>query len=112
MKEIVAEAREAGAKALVLDLRNNPGGLLDQAIRVTSEFLTDGNVLLQEDANGNREAFAVRENGVATDLPLVVLVNRGSASSSEIFAGAMQDHGAWAGGGRNHLWYRHGTAPL
>ena len=92
VKEIVAEAREAGAKALVLDLRNNPGGLLDQAIRVTSEFLTDGNVLLQEDANGDREAFAVRENGVATDLPLVVLVNRGSASSSEIFAGAMQDH--------------------
>ncbi|GAB4442267.1 MAG: S41 family peptidase [Anaerolineae bacterium] len=92
VQEIVAKAREAGATALVLDLRNNPGGLLEQAIKVTSEFLTDGNVLLQEDAQGNREEYPVREGGVATDLPIVVLVNQGTASSSEIFAGAMQDH--------------------
>lgn len=90
--EAVAEAEAAGATHLILDVRNNPGGLLDQAIGVTSQFLTSGNVLLQEDAQGNRETFAVREGGVAQDIPLTVLVNRGSASSSEIFAGAIQDH--------------------
>lgn len=88
----VDEAEAAGAEAFILDLRNNPGGLLEQAIKVTSEFLTTGDVLLQEDADGNREAFPVRKGGVATDIPIVVLVNRGSASSSEIFAGAIQDH--------------------
>lgn len=90
--DIVGEAEKAGATHLVIDVRNNPGGLLDQAVGVTSQFLKEGNVLLQEDANGNREAYAVRDNGVAQDIPLVVLVNRGSASSAEIFAGAIQDH--------------------
>lgn len=88
----IQEAKAAGATALVLDVRNNPGGLLDQAIEVTSQFLQDGDVLLQEDAEGNREAFAVKPGGLATDIPLAVLVNRGSASSAEIFAGAIQDH--------------------
>ncbi len=87
----IAEARAAGATALVLDVRNNPGGLLQQAIDVTSQFLTGGNVLLQEDADGARVPYAVKPDGVATDLPLVVLINRGSASSAEIFAGAIQD---------------------
>ena len=88
----IREAEAAGATALIMDVRNNPGGLLAQAIRVTSQFLTDGNVLQQEDSEGNRKVFPVREGGIATDIPLVVLVNRGSASSSEIFAGALQDH--------------------
>ena len=92
LEEIIPQAKAAGATALVLDVRNNPGGLLEQAIQVTSEFLTDGNVLLQEDAQGNREEFAVREDGVAQEIPIVVLVNNGSASSAEIFAGAIQDH--------------------
>jgi carboxyl-terminal processing protease len=87
----VEEAKAAGAKQLVVDVRNNPGGLLEQAIEVTSQFLKEGNVLLQEDAQGNREAFAVKPNGVATDLPMVVLINRGSASAAEIFSGAIQD---------------------
>lgn len=90
--EIIGEAKKAGATHLVLDVRNNPGGLLDQAVGVTSQFLKDGNVLLQEDAEGHREAYPVRANGVAQDIPLIVLVNRGSASSAEIFAGAIQDH--------------------
>ncbi|MCE7989478.1 MAG: S41 family peptidase [Caldilinea sp. CFX5] len=84
-------AKEAGATSLLVDVRNNPGGLLDQAIGVTSQFLTGGNVLLEEDADGNRTAYPVEAGGQATDLPLVVLVNPGSASSSEIFAGAIQD---------------------
>lgn len=92
--EIVAAvtgAKAAGATGLVVDVRNNPGGLLDQAISVTSQFLPEGNVLLEEDAEGNRTAYAVEAGGQATDLPLVVLVNPGTASSSEIFAGAVQD---------------------
>jgi carboxyl-terminal processing protease len=88
----VEAAEAAGAKSLILDIRNNPGGLLDQAISVTSQFLKDGDVLLQEDAQGNRESFPVKPDGVAIDIPIVVLINRGSASSAEIFAGAIQDH--------------------
>lgn len=93
-EEIVAavnDAKSAGAASLLIDVRNNPGGLLDQAISVTSQFLTGGNVLLEEDADGNRIAYPVEAGGQATDLPLVVLVNPGTASSSEIFAGAVQD---------------------
>jgi carboxyl-terminal processing protease len=88
----IKEAEAAGATELVVDVRNNPGGLLEQAVKVTSQFLKDGNVLLQEDAQGGRETFPVKEGGVATDIPLVVLINRGSASAAEIFAGAIQDH--------------------
>ncbi len=87
----VTGAKAAGATGLVVDVRNNPGGLLDQAISVTSQFLPGGNVLLEEDAEGNRTAYTVEAGGQATDLPLVVLVNPGTASSSEIFAGAVQD---------------------
>lgn len=88
----INEAEAAGAESLIVDVRNNPGGLLDQAIRVTSQFLQDGNVLQQEDAQGKRKAYPVKSGGLATDIPMVVLINRGSASSSEIFAGAIQDH--------------------
>lgn len=96
LTDIVAsanEAKAAGAEALIVDVRNNPGGLLEQAISVTSQFLDDGDVLLEEDAQGRRKAFAVESGGVATELPMVVLINPGSASSAEIFAGAIQDHG-------------------
>jgi carboxyl-terminal processing protease len=90
--EAIEEARAEGATQLIVDVRNNPGGLLEQAVKVTSEFLKEGDVLLQEDADGDRKAFPVRKGGVATDLPLVILVNEGSASSAEIFAGAIQDY--------------------
>jgi carboxyl-terminal processing protease len=86
------EAQTAGAQSLIVDVRNNPGGLLDQVIRVTSQFLEDGNVLQQEDADGRRKPYPVKRGGIATEIPLVVLMNEGSASSSEIFAGAIQDH--------------------
>jgi carboxyl-terminal processing protease len=89
--QAIREAKAAGAASLIVDVRNNPGGLLQQAIQVTSQFLKDGNVLQQEDAEGNREVYPVQKGGIATDIPMVVLINRGSASSSEIFAGAIQD---------------------
>lgn len=85
-------AKAANATAMILDVRNNPGGLLEQAINVTSQFVKDGDVLLEEDANGDRKAYAVKPGGKGTELPLIVLINGGSASSSEILAGAIQDH--------------------
>ncbi len=88
----IREAKAAGATSLIVDVRNNPGGLLEQAIRVTSQFLGSGNVLQQEDAQGHRQAFPVKKGGLALEIPLVVLINPGSASSAEIFAGAIQDH--------------------
>lgn len=92
VKESIEGAKDAGAEALIVDVRNNPGGLLEQAVSVTSQFLSDGDVLLEEDASGARKAYAVERGGSATDLPLVVLINPGSASSAEIFAGAIEDH--------------------
>jgi carboxyl-terminal processing protease len=88
----LSEAKATGATGLIIDVRNNPGGLLDQAIKVTSQFLKDGNVLLEENAEGQRRAFPVEAGGVATEIPMVVLINRGTASAAEIFAGAIQDH--------------------
>jgi carboxyl-terminal processing protease len=75
-----------------MDVRNNPGGLLEQAINVISQFVESGNALQEADAAGRRKNYPIRRGGIATDIPMVVLINRGSASSSEIFAGAMQDH--------------------
>lgn len=92
LTQAITEAKAAGATGLIVDVRNNPGGLLEQAIGVTSQFLTDGNVLQEENATGQRQAYPVKPGGIATDLPLVVLTNRGTASASEIFAGAIQDH--------------------
>lgn len=90
--EALDELRGKGAKALVLDLRNNPGGYLNTAIEVTSQFIDTGIVVQQEDKAGSRRAEGARKGGHALDLPLVVLVNKGSASASEIVAGAMRDH--------------------
>lgn len=80
-----------GASALVVDVRSDGGGLLDQAIKVSSEFLTDGDVLLERNAQDEIKKFAVKRGGIAPDLPLVVLVDKGTASAAEIFAGAIQD---------------------
>ncbi|MCL4535040.1 MAG: S41 family peptidase [Bacteroidetes bacterium] len=85
-------AHAAGATGLILDLRNNPGGLLQEAVGTASQFLRDGNVLLERDAQGHTRPFPVQSGGVALDDPLVVLVNEGSASSAEVVAGAIQDH--------------------
>lgn len=78
---------------IVLDLRNNPGGLLDTAVAVASQFLEDGLVLYEVDRDGAESSQPVRPPGSATNEPLVVLVNRGSASASEVVAGALQARG-------------------
>ena len=88
----IQRLRDEGAEALILDLRNNPGGYLNTAIEIVSEFIDEGVVVMQEDSDGNREPAYAKKGGLALDLPLVVLVNRGSASASEIVAGAIRDH--------------------
>ena len=85
-------AQAAGATGVVLDLRNDPGGLRDEAIAAASQFLSDGTVLIEQDAHGQRTFYPVKSGGVAVSTPLVVLVNEGTASSAEIVAGAIQDH--------------------
>lgn len=91
LKKALTELRDQGMTAVILDLRNNPGGLLNEAVSTTSQFLSEGNVLQEQDAQGQVTKIAVRSGGVATKIPLVVLVNKGSASASEIVAGALQD---------------------
>ena len=84
---------ETKPKGFVLDLRNNPGGLLSEAIAVTDLFLDQGEIVSTRDREGNGERFKATKGDLAEGKPLVVLINAGSASASEIVAGALQDHG-------------------
>lgn len=81
-----------GAKGLILDLRDNPGGLLTASVEVSSVFVEDGVIVTVEDRNGKQEEHRAT-GGDATSLPMVVLINENSASASEIVAGALQDYG-------------------
>ena len=80
-------------KGIIIDLRNNPGGYLNTAVEVASEFIDKGVVLYEQYGDGHRDTHKVLGNGRATDIPIVVLINEGSASASEILAGALQDYG-------------------
>jgi carboxyl-terminal processing protease len=80
------------AAGLILDLRDNSGGLLEPTVATASKFLREGNVLVELDRDGRERVFPVQDGGIATDVPLVVLVNGGTASAAEILAGALQDH--------------------
>lgn len=79
-------------KGIVFDLRNNPGGYLNDAVYISSEFIPSGAAVLQEDKNQKRTSFPVTGKGLLTDVPVVVLINKGSASASEIVSGALRDH--------------------
>ncbi len=91
----VAEDVEAGRKKLIIDLRGNPGGYITAARKVASEFVAEGPVFWQEDADGNRRPTDATGEGSATDeeIEVVLLIDRGSASASEIVAGALKDTG-------------------
>jgi carboxyl-terminal processing protease len=91
LKKSLHEIQQEGMTGLVLDLRDDPGGLLDEAIGVASQFLSSGNVLLEKDAKGQVKQIEVRPGGAATEIPMVVLINAGTASAAEIVAGALQD---------------------
>jgi carboxyl-terminal processing protease len=92
LKAALEDLKGKGARALILDVRGNQGGLKEQAVAVTSEFVGEGAVFIEQDARGNRTTVSVQPGGQALTIPLCLLIDEGSASSSEIFAGAIQDH--------------------
>ena len=112
LKEALERFERSQGVGLVLDLRNNPGGLVSSVVEVTSQFIRDGLVLYQVDAQGNRRDWGIKSGGKALDIPMVVLVNEFSASASEVFAGAIIDNGratiigttTFGKGSVNNLW--------
>lgn len=90
--DAVKQTAQAGSKVVVLDLRDNPGGYLNSAVYVGSEFIGSG-VIVKQDTGGKVQEYTANRPGKLTNLPVVVLVNKGSASASEILAGALQDYG-------------------
>jgi carboxyl-terminal processing protease len=91
LRNALLEIKRQGIRGIILDLRNNPGGALDEAIGAASQFLASGNVLWEKDAAGKLTPIPVQPGGAAPDLPMAVLINGGSASDSEIVAGALHD---------------------
>lgn len=92
VQKAVTELKAQGAQSLVLDLRNNPGGYLDQALRIASMFVPKGEPVMREDRRGGTEVVFNSDGNNHIDLPTVVLVNENSASASEILAGALKDY--------------------
>ncbi len=94
LEESLQRLRQPGLTGLVLDLRDNPGGLLDQAVSVSNKFLKKGSLIVYTRGRtpGSDQDYIANRPSPHDDLPLVVLVSRGSASASEIVAGAIQDH--------------------
>jgi carboxyl-terminal processing protease len=91
LRKALLEIQQQSLKGIILDLRNDPGGVLDEAISTASQFLKSGNVLWEKDAKGAITPVPVQPGGVAPDIALTVLINGGSASDSEIVAGALRD---------------------
>ncbi len=93
LEDALERFEASNGAGLVLDLRNNPGGLLTSVVDVTSQFLDDGLVLYQVDAQDRRTDWKVKSGGKAKEIPMIVLVNNFSASASEVFTGAIMDNG-------------------
>ena len=93
LKAALSELLAQNPKGLILDLRNNGGGYLQTAVEVASQFNDKGVVLYEQYGDGKRTQYDVIPGGLATEIPMVVLINEGSASASEIVAGALQDTG-------------------
>ena len=91
LHQALSDIQAQGMTGIILDLRNDPGGLLDEAVGVTSQFISSGNVLQEKDANGTITSVPVEHKYPVNTLPMVVLINQGTASASEIVAGALQD---------------------
>lgn len=92
MRKAVLEAKAAGMRGIVLDMRNNPGGYLDAAVEIAGYFVPAGNIVVFEEfRNGKRDEFRAQNTPLAQEIPIVILLNDGSASASEILAGALKD---------------------
>jgi carboxyl-terminal processing protease len=92
LQKALKELMPQNPRGIVLDLRNNGGGYRDTAVEVASQFVSQSPIMLEEFGDGRKEAFDAKRGGLATQVPLVVLINEGSASASEIVAGAIQDY--------------------
>lgn len=92
LRKTLQEINDAGMAGILLDLRNNPGGLLGEAVAVSSQLIDSGTVLVRVDARGETTSVNVNEGAEAVDLPVVALANQGTASGAEIVIGALQDH--------------------
>ena len=93
IREHMAELLSQGAEGVVIDLRNNPGGLLHATLDSASEFIPEGRLAYEQDRNGARRDFYAHEDANFANVPIVLLVNEWSGSGAELFAGAIQDHG-------------------
>ncbi|HLY65680.1 MAG TPA: S41 family peptidase [Chloroflexota bacterium] len=92
LKAALKAVTDAHVSGIVLDLRDNPGGLLNQAVDVASQFLDRGTVVVVKDASGKERKLEAKSGGLATDIPLTVLVNQGTASAAEVVAGALEQN--------------------
>jgi carboxyl-terminal processing protease len=112
LETALARFERSQGLGLVVDIRNNPGGLVSSVVEVTSQFVDEGLVLYQLDGKGHRRDWNAESGGSALDVPMVVLMNNGSASASEVFAGAIMHHGraetigetTFGKGSVNNLW--------
>jgi carboxyl-terminal processing protease len=92
LSPVIDDLKEADAKGIILDLRGNPGGLLDTVVQVASHFISEGIIVTVESNQGTVATLDVIRDETTTNLPMVVLVDNASASGSEVLAGALQDH--------------------
>ena len=92
LAEALDKVKDFDARGIILDVRNNPGGGLRTVVNVTGQFVDGGLVLYELDGRGERKDWKVKSGGLASDIPLVLLVNEFSASGSEVLAGAIMDH--------------------
>lgn len=93
IEEAITDLLAQGAERLILDMRRNGGGLLDAAVDITDHFLTDGPILYQQSQSEGERVYSATAETIAPEIPLVVLVDGGTASAAEIVAGALQDRG-------------------
>lgn len=91
ISNLVSQVQKEGVRGIVLDMRNNPGGFLDAGVKVANEFIRSGLIVEQRFKDGTKTEYSADGKGKLLDIPVVVLVNKGSASASEIVAGALQD---------------------
>jgi carboxyl-terminal processing protease len=92
LAKVLPQLKQNNAQGIIVDLRNNPGGILDIVIQVASHFVTDGVIVSVRSNQGVVQTYKVDKRDITTDLPMVVLVNENSASGSEVLSGALQDH--------------------
>jgi carboxyl-terminal processing protease len=93
LEELLNTLMAQNPQGMILDMRRNPGGSLDTAVNIADQFLGDGRILLERFGDGRETEFESTDKGLAEDIPLVVLIDEGSASASEVLAGAIQDRG-------------------